>query len=194
VFGGGRNTSLSNFAARADFDVQVLWELQNLGFGNKARVAERRADNQQSILALFRLQDRVAAEVVQAHAQAISAAERVAESEKGLKEALDSVQNNFEGLSQTKRLGGDVVLLVVRPQEVVAAIQALSAAYADYYGAIGDANRAQFRLYRALGRPAKQVLQPPLPCSPISPPHVEPVSHAKFSPTEDVPTRFAEDR
>jgi outer membrane protein TolC len=194
VFGGGQNSSLSNFGARGDFDVQILWELQNLGFGNKARVAERRADNQQSVLALFKLQDRIAAEVVQAHAQVVSATERVAESEKGLKEALDSVEKNFEGLSQTKRLGGDVILLVVRPQEVVAAIQALSAAYADYYSAIGDANRAQFRLYRALGRPAKQVLQPPTPCLPASPPHVEPVSQAKFSLAEEVPTKFAEDR
>jgi outer membrane protein TolC len=194
VFGGGRNSSLSSFGARGDFDVQVLWELQNLGFGNKARVAERRADNQQSILALFKLQDRIAAEVVQAHAQVVSATERVAESEKGLKEALDSVEKNFEGLSQTKRLGGDVILLVVRPQEVVAAIQALSASYTDYYSAIGDANRAQFRLYRALGRPAKQVLQPQTLCTPAANLTKEPVSQTKFSPVEEAPTQFAEDR
>jgi len=37
----------------------------------------------------------------------------------------------------------------------VAAIQAMAQANADYYGAIGDSNRAQFRLYRALGQPAE---------------------------------------
>ncbi|MFL5244005.1 MAG: TolC family protein [Gemmataceae bacterium] len=163
VFGGGRNDDLSHFGWRGDFDLQVLWELQNLGFGNKARVDERRAENRLSVLELMRLQDRIAAEVAQAHAQTVSASARVIEAESGLKEALDSVEKNFQGLSQTKRLGGDVILLVVRPQEVVAAIQALAAAYTDYYGAVGDANRAQFRLYRALGHPAKQILQPQAP-------------------------------
>ena len=43
----------------------------------------------------------------------------------------------------------------MRPQEAVAAVQALAQAYADYYGAVADANRAQFRLYRALRRPAR---------------------------------------
>ena len=40
-------------------------------------------------------------------------------------------------------------------EEVVAAIQALSQAYLDYYGAVADSNRAQFRLYRALGQPSQ---------------------------------------
>src|SRR5205823_2339677 len=38
VFGGGRNDRLGDFSGRGDFDVQVLWEFQNLGFGNLARV------------------------------------------------------------------------------------------------------------------------------------------------------------
>src|SRR5262249_10330946 len=32
-FGGGLNSSLKNFGARGDFDVQVLWELLDLGLG-----------------------------------------------------------------------------------------------------------------------------------------------------------------
>ena len=51
------------------------------------------------------------------------------------------------------------MVLLVRPQEVVAAVQALAQAYLDYYGAVADANRAQFRLYRALGQPAQCLLQ-----------------------------------
>src|SRR5207253_1332228 len=73
-FGGGRNDNLSNFGARSDFDIQVLWELQNLGFGNRALVDQRRAENQLSVLELFRLQDQVAADVAQAYAQAQSGA------------------------------------------------------------------------------------------------------------------------
>jgi hypothetical protein len=46
---------------------------------------------------------------------------------------------------------------LVRPQEVVVSIQALAQAYSDYYGAVADYDRAQFRLYRALGQPAQLV-------------------------------------
>jgi outer membrane protein TolC len=154
-FGGGINDNLSNFGARSDFDIQVLWELQNLGFGNRALRDVRRSENRLSVLELFRIQDQVAAEVAQAYAQAQSAANRVGKAERGLKDAVDSANKNFEGLGQTKTAGGRVIILVIRPQEVVAAIQALAQAYGDYYAAVADYNRAQFRLYRALGQPAQ---------------------------------------
>jgi hypothetical protein len=155
VFGGGRNDALGNFNARSDFDVQVLWEFQNLGFGNAARAWERRAENQLAVLELFRVQDRVAAEVARAYAQEQSAAARVGKAERGLKNAVESAEKNFQGLGQTKTGGGKVLMLVIRPQEVVAAVQMLAQAYGDYYGAVNDYNRAEFRLYRALGRPAQ---------------------------------------
>jgi hypothetical protein len=48
-----------------------------------------------------------------------------------------------------------VLTLVNRPQEVVAALAQLQQAYANYYRAIADSNRAQFRLFYALGFPAR---------------------------------------
>ncbi len=157
VFGGGPNGFAGNFGARMDLDVQLVWEMQNLGFGNKARVDEQKAEHRRALLESFRTQDRVAAEVAQAHAQAQSGAERLKLAELALKEAIETADKSFEGLGQTKR-SGNLSLLVVRPQEVVAATQALAQAYADYFGALGDSNRAQFRLYRALGQPAQLVL------------------------------------
>jgi outer membrane protein TolC len=164
-FGGGLNDNLSHYSARSDFDVQILWELQNLGFGNRALVDQRRAENRLSVLDLFRLQDQVAAEVAQAYAQAQSAASRLGKAENGLKYAVESANQNFEGLGQTRTTGGAtagsrVVILVIRPQEVVAAIQALALAYNDYFGAVADYNRSQFRLYRALGQPAQLLTGP----------------------------------
>jgi outer membrane protein TolC len=153
VFGGG-NDALGNYAIRGDINVQVVWEFQNLLLGNRARVKERQAENQIALLEHFRLQDRVAAEIAQAHAQVRSAANRLGDAESGLRDAADSVDKNFQGLSQTRR-AGELIILMVRPQEVIAAIQTLSQAYGDYYGAIADHNRAQFRLYRALGHPAQ---------------------------------------
>ena len=153
VFGGGPNSHIGNFSARSDWDVQLVWELQNLGLGNRARVRERRAEYELALTEVFRVQDRIAAEVAQAYAQVQSARERFGDAEVGYREALDSFAKNLEGLGQTRR-AGEFLILVVRPQEVVAAVQALGQANADYYGAVADYNRAQFRLYRAMGQPA----------------------------------------
>jgi outer membrane protein TolC len=172
LFGGGLDGSMNNFNARSDIDVQLLWELQNLGLGNCAKVKERRAENQLAILELFRLQDRIAAEVVQAEAQTASSRSRVTLAESELKNALESYNKNLEGMAQTKT-SGNLVLLVIRPQEVLASLQALAQAYQDYYGAIADYNRAQFRLYHALGHPANLVPRDAVPCD--EPASVRPV-------------------
>jgi outer membrane protein TolC len=165
VFGGGRNDSLTNFNLRSDFDLQLLWEFQNLGLGNKDRVAEQRAEHRLALLEAFRLQDRVAAEVAQAYAQARAAAVRLRESEDGLKNAVDTVEKISKGLENTRRIANQDVLLI-RPQEAVAGVQALAQAYVDYYAALADSNRAQFRLYRALGHPAQTILGPGSTCGP----------------------------
>lgn len=160
LYGGGPNGFMGNFGARSDFDLQLVWEFQNLGLGNRARVNERRGEHELSILELFRIQDQVAADVVQSISLAQSAAGRMKEAEAELRDAVESAEKNLSGVSQTKRLTGNLLILVIRPQEVVAAIQSLGQAYGDYYGAIADYNRSQFRLYRALGHPAQTVQVP----------------------------------
>jgi len=132
LFGGGLNDNMGNFGARSDFDIQLLWELRNLGFGNRALVDQQRAENQLALLELFRTQDRVAAEVARANAQVQSATVRVRDAESGLRDAVDSADKNLQGLGQTRKAAGNLLILVIRPQEVVAAIQALAQAYTDY--------------------------------------------------------------
>jgi len=146
----------STSGGRNDYDLQVLWQLENFGLGNLGRVKQRQAENKQALLQLFRTQDLVAAEVVRVHAEAQSAAQRMKDAESEVREALVSVEKNFEGLRQTHR-AGNLVLLVTRPQEAVAAVQALAQAYTDYYTTVADYNRSQFRLYRALGAPGHVV-------------------------------------
>jgi outer membrane protein TolC len=170
-FGGGQNSSFGNGGLRSDFDLQLLWQLDNLGFGNRAKIRQRDSESRLAVFELFRIQDRVAAEVAQAHAQAQLAARRVEAAERGLKAAAQSADKNMIALGQTKGVGAMMVLLV-RPQEVVAAIQAVAQANVDYFGAVADANRAQFRLYRALGQPAEclateQALSTSVPDDPV---------------------------
>jgi len=157
VFGGGLNSDMGKFSARNDYDLQLVWEFPNLGFGTAAKIRERRADNQLAMLELLQLQDRVAADVVQAHAQVQEAAGRIKDAEAGVKDALDVAEKNIEGMNATRTVGegaATTVLLTIRPLEVITAVQALNLAFNDYYAAVADYDRAQFRLYRALGRPA----------------------------------------
>ena len=153
LFGGGVNGTYSDFSGRFDIDMQLMWEFQSLGFGNAARVRERKAEYQAATLDLLRTQDRIAAEVVTAFAQARSAAERANYSEPALREGIELANKTVVELGQTRRIGDSIVLLL-RPQEAVAAVQAFAQASQDFFGAIADYNRAQFRLYRALGHPA----------------------------------------
>jgi hypothetical protein len=138
----------------------VLWQLQNMGYGNRAIVRQRDADQRASQTDFFRLQDQITEEIVQALSQAQTAAQRVGQAEAEVKNGQESVADNLLGLGQTRQ-AGNIIMLLVRPQEVVAAIAALGQAYSDYYGAIADSNRAQFRLYRALGRPGQALLTKP---------------------------------
>jgi outer membrane protein TolC len=153
IFGTGSNGDLNHWAGRADVSAQVVWKVENLGFGNQARIRERQGQVQLATVELFNVQDTVAAEVAQAQADLESAAVRVGQAETGLKQSLLTYQGNLKGLGQTTRFG-DVLVLVNRPQEVVAALQQLQQAYVNYYRTVADYNRSQFRLFYAMGFPA----------------------------------------
>ena len=148
------------WTGRSDWDFQVVWQLQNLGAGNHGLVHERQGENRQAMIELFRIQDQVAAEVAQGWAQVVAAATRMKEAEYGLSTAQLSFDGNLKGLSETIRVG-DQLQLLIRPQEVTAALLQLRQAYSNYYTSINDYNRAEFRLYHALGYPAQQLTRNP---------------------------------
>jgi outer membrane protein TolC len=167
IYGSDLNGKGNGWTGRLDPSVQVLWELRNMGLGNRALVHERQAETQQATIELFRIQDRVASEVVQAQAQVESAAVRVTKAETGLKEAQINFAGNLRGISETTRFG-DMLTLVIRPQEAVAALDQLNRAYGNYFTAANDYNRSQFRLFRAMGYPAN-ILACERPTGPIIP-------------------------
>jgi len=70
-----------------------------------------------------------------------------------LEETQVTYARTLEGLGKISQVG-EVRVLTQRAYEVVAALQSLGTAYDNYFTAVNDYNRAQFRLYRALGYPA----------------------------------------
>src|SRR5262249_41077703 len=155
VFATGKD-NLSIWSGRNDLSANVVWEFKNLGFGNQGLITQRRGEQRQALVELFRIQDQVAEEVAQSHAQVRAAAVRVGRAEAEVKSALASYQGNLRGLSETVR-AGQLLVLVNRPQEAVSALQQLQQAYINYYTSANDYNRAQFRLFRALGYPAQRL-------------------------------------
>jgi outer membrane protein TolC len=163
----GPNAQLNTNGSGQSIDLSAVWQLQNGGIGNIGRIREQRADRDLAAIDFTRTVFRVKAEVTQAVARLQTARIRVVETAEGVRQAIESADKNFIGLRETARPAGELLRLIVRPQEVVAAIIALETAYEQYAPAVNEYNTAQFDLYRALGQPAQWVTslkwQPPVP-------------------------------
>ncbi len=149
-FGGGVNEFFGNFGGRQDTDINLYWELQNLGLGDRAIARARAAEQRAAVFERIRTQDRVASEVAAAYEESAAAAERLGENASALRSALDSLRLNLDNIREGAGLRGET-----RPIEVLQPIRALAEARSDYLESALDFNRGQFRLYRALGWPAK---------------------------------------
>jgi outer membrane protein TolC len=169
-FGGGPNGFFGNFDARSDADVNLFWEVQNLGFADRAIAKSRAAQQRTASLEMLKVQDRVASEVVRADKARLAASRQMQEAGRALPEALESLRLNFINIRRGAGLPGST-----RPIEVLQPIQAMAQARADYLDAVLAYNRAQFRLYRALGQPP--LLPPPSgPPPPVGPGAVAPAT------------------
>jgi outer membrane protein TolC len=179
VFGSGAHGARNPWSARDDVAVELVWRLDNLGFGNAAQVRERQAERRQLLVELFRLQDRVAADIARVHAALVSAARRSGVAAGGLEDAQATFNGSLNQLGKITKVE-DVKVLVRRAFEVVDALRSLLRAYNNYFASINDYNRAQFRLYWALGYPAgilecERPTGPILPIDTTRPPQMAPV-------------------
>jgi outer membrane protein TolC len=159
----GPNGSMNTNGSRFDISVGAVWELQNAGLGNVGLIRQRRAEQRVASIDLTRTVYRVKSEVSQSVARLQTARIRVAETEEGVRQAIESADKNFIGLRETTRPAGEILRLIVRPQEVVQAIDALNLAYLNYSGAVNEYNISQFDVYRALGQPAQWVTSQGIP-------------------------------
>jgi outer membrane protein TolC len=181
LFGLGPNNHLNQWRGRDDVSIQLVWQLENLGIGNLARIKAQRGQESRAIIDLRNTQDQVAEEANQALARVQAAAARVVQAERALRTGIITYNGSVEGLEQTSRFG-DVLVLVTRPQEAIYALELLQRAFDEYYTTVAEYNRAQFELFHALGYPAAEVarLRPPgeeVPVDTTRPPYLPPVGN-----------------
>ena len=97
IFGLGPNSSLNQWTGRDDFSIQPLWQLENFGFGNLARIKAQRGMQSQAIIELFKTQDMVAEDVTRAQARVQSAAARVVQADRALRTGIITFNGNYRG-------------------------------------------------------------------------------------------------
>jgi outer membrane protein TolC len=152
----GSSGSIRHFGTRDDFDVSLIWRLQNLGVGDYAAFREQVALRRQAELRQVQIQDRIIAEIVQAYENIRGWRERVRITAKSL---FDN-QGKPEGpVFQAIRLNFDRIRNVpgTRPLEVLDSVRGLSDLLEAYAQAITEYERARFRLLVALGVPGQMI-------------------------------------
>jgi outer membrane protein TolC len=154
-YGGGRNSHFSEFDWRGDAGAMAYWRLDNLGFGNLALVRERESQYNQTNFRVIALENNVAAQIVTASSFADARRRELAPAQTAVESARESYKLNLDRVRRAPEQA--------RPIELLQAIQALQRSQADYLNVIADYNRAQFRLYTALGSPPQCALDETTP-------------------------------
>jgi outer membrane protein TolC len=161
-FGGGQNSFFGNFSTRGDFAASLFWELRGLGLSDRGNWRVADAQRHTADIELVRVQAQVANDVVTAYKARRAAAEAMDDTRESVAEAIESLKLNLANIRRGAGLPG-----ATRPIEVLQPIQALAQARMDYLSAVLVYNRAQFRLYRAVGH-APTLDLPSVPSPPAS--------------------------
>jgi len=149
-FGGGLNGDLRDFNARNALNLQLYWELKNLGLGNRAEANQRRALVDQAQFQFSEAQARALAEIVEAGQVAAARYESLDLAERAVKEASDLYRISKE--STLNVVDAKNLFDALRPLQ---AIQVLNQARQNYLNAVLEFNRSQYRLFTALGQPPR---------------------------------------
>jgi outer membrane protein TolC len=147
-FGGGPGTSLLNTDNRQDRSLTLYWQFDGLGFGQRARLDERRAQLQELSLQRDKLRDAIAAEVQESHARVVSLKRQIEHADTAVAHAERAYELNRTRIYDQQGL----------PLEALQAMQALASAELGAVEARAALSVAQIRLHTALGNPLDGVL------------------------------------
>lgn len=148
-FAAGVNSTFTEPRGFFNMQAGLAWELDALGFGNAATIRGRQVGQTAASFRVREVQVQVAAEI---KAAAATAGARFA--------SLDSAQAAVREATEMYRRLQEAFFALADPRQQfdalqpLTAIQALSQARVQYLQQVVEFNRAQFRLYAALGQPA----------------------------------------
>ncbi len=143
-FGGGSDLAgpdFGRFGVRTDFRAAAVWNVRNLGFGNRALVARNRSAVAQASARLVAARDRVREEVAAAQADIIAAAGQIETAKRRLATAEDGFRAETARTKQGEGL----------PLEALDSTRSLTEARLEVIRAVTAHNVAQFRLLAAVG-------------------------------------------
>jgi outer membrane protein TolC len=152
-FGGGLRDEPMRFGGRSDGAAQATWELHNLGAGDVAVARERRALYSEANLHMTEIQAQVGAEISAAAKAARNRQRALAHSQEAVKQAEETWRRLREAA-----FGLDGREKRYDPLEPLLAEQQVAEARTRYIREIIEYNKAQFRLYTAMGQPPMEAL------------------------------------
>jgi hypothetical protein len=155
--GFGPSGRIHHFSPRDDFDVALVWKLQNLGLGNYAEIQEQETLARQTRLRQVQLQERVITEVVQTRQLVLGWEDRVATTRRALFDpegkpagpVFQAIRLNFERVREVK---------MTRPLEVLDSLRGLNDMLEAYGQAVTDYERSRFRLWIVLGVSSQEIV------------------------------------
>lgn len=160
--GGGSNQAASDFSplrGRSDFDVVAVWNVQNLGFGNRARVRGADAALGATIAGYDLAVNQIRREVTEALADARAAVAQITTAEAALVTAEEGFKLEMERIKQAQG----------RPIEILDSFRQLLESRQELLRAVVAFNTAQFRLFVAVGSNPLTATPAPVPVQPIKP-------------------------
>lgn len=147
-FGGAPGSTIPSTDNRQDRSLMLYWQLDGLGFGQRARIEEKRAQLRQLTLEREKLRDAIAAEVRESYARVVSLKSQVALADVTVTHAQRAYELNRTRIFDQQGL----------PLEALAAMQALATAELGALEARAGLAVAQLRLHTVLGNPVAGAL------------------------------------
>jgi outer membrane protein TolC len=147
-FGGAPGSSVPSTDNRQDRSLTLYWQFDGLGFGQHARIEEKRAQLQELALQRDKLRDAIAAEVRESHARVVSLKSQVALADMAVAHAQRAYELNRTRIFDQQGL----------PLEALAAMQQLANAELGALEARAGLAVAQLRLHTVLGNPIARAL------------------------------------
>ncbi len=142
-FGGGVGNSLDQLDGRSDVDLLAVWQIENLGFGTRARRRQTNSVYHQSVITTNRTYDIVSADVINARNSVLAQRRQIQLAEENIKRAVESYDQN---MARIRGLAG-------LPLEGLQSLDAVANAREAYLNSIIAYNQAQLTLLRAIGLP-----------------------------------------